>query len=213
MTSDNHVKWDTANKNFTAYCEDDTDDTEIGPVKWDDGNNKAELNCESTDVQTKWDGGTKKFEAQGVSDDCCISITPCGCVGSDPSSIKVTFSGITDCSSPNCKCSSLLNDTFTIYRYTNYTLGCRYILFEFLYDDEDVYLGRVDLAIDLRDTCILVHAGAGLQFQTCFIEEENTNTCADVPVTINNSRTISDCSVDNKNGYGGTCLIERTDGL
>ena len=71
MASTNLVKWNDTDNRLTAYCNDDTGDTEIGPVKWDDANNKLELNCNSTDFQVKWDDGGDNLEARSVDDECC----------------------------------------------------------------------------------------------------------------------------------------------
>ena len=76
--STNLTKWDDTGNELTAFCNDDTGDTEIGPAKWDDTNNRLEINCNSTDFQVKWNDATNKLEAQGVDSDCCYECeTPC----------------------------------------------------------------------------------------------------------------------------------------
>jgi len=76
VTSTNLIKWDDTNNRLTAYCSDDTGETELGPVKWDDTNNKLELNCDSTDFQAKWDDTGNTLEARSVADGCCGSSIP-----------------------------------------------------------------------------------------------------------------------------------------
>ena len=75
--STNRVKWDDSARRFTAYCDDDSGETEIGPAKWDDANNRFEINCNGTDFPVKWNDTTKVFEAQGVDAACCGLWNPC----------------------------------------------------------------------------------------------------------------------------------------
>ena len=70
--STNLIKWNDTDNRLTAYCSDDSGETEIGPVKWDDTNNKLELNCDSIDYQAKWNDTDNELEAQSVSNDCCF---------------------------------------------------------------------------------------------------------------------------------------------
>jgi len=73
--STNHIKWNDTDNRLTAYCGDDSGETEIGPAKWDDTNNKLEINCNSTDFQAKWNDATNKLEAQSVASECCCVYT------------------------------------------------------------------------------------------------------------------------------------------
>ncbi len=123
MVTTNQVKFDNTARDFTAYCDDDSGETEIGPSKFDDANNRFDINCESADFQTKYDDTTNKFESRAVDDACCNS---CGgdCEFSHLSTqyIKVTI----DCT----VCSGNLNGTYILqcadgggphnfsYRYT-----------------------------------------------------------------------------------------------
>ncbi len=96
MVSTNLVKWDDTANRLTAYCSDDTGDTEIGPVHWDDANNKLELNCNATDFQVKWDDGGDNLEARSVDDECCEPECDFPCADCDdcpPQCLNVHVSG------------------------------------------------------------------------------------------------------------------------
>lgn len=106
MASTNIIKWDDTANELTAYCDDDSGETEIGPAKWDDANDKLEINCNSTDFQVKWDDTVTtgdNLEARSVDDDCCVDC---------PADLEVTFSGVSDCAG-GCDCTGV-NGTYAV---------------------------------------------------------------------------------------------------
>lgn len=98
MASTNRLKWKDSENQLTAYCDDDSGETEIGPAHWDDTNNKLEINCNSTDFQVKWDDAGNTLEAQSVDDDCCIEYVESSCCDPDgtPRYLRIAFTNITD---------------------------------------------------------------------------------------------------------------------
>jgi hypothetical protein len=71
MATTNVIKWDDTNNRLTAFCLDDTGETEIGPCKWDDTNNRLEINCNSVDATVKWDDTGNNLESRTTDDGCC----------------------------------------------------------------------------------------------------------------------------------------------
>lgn len=108
--STNLTKWDDTANELTAYCDDDSAETEIGPAKWDDANNKLEINCDSTDFQVKWDDANNRLEARNVAAGCCVCDTPCNLSTSED--INVTFSSIVNCPSES-GCDTFNGNTYT----------------------------------------------------------------------------------------------------
>ena len=103
MVTTNVIKWDDTNNKLTAFCSDDTGETEIGPCKWDDTNNRLEINCNSVDAIVKWDDTGNNLESRTTDDGCCeeYETVESGCCGDDcataPKYLQVVFSGITRC--------------------------------------------------------------------------------------------------------------------
>jgi len=62
MSTNNILKWNDDDNTLTAYLNNDSGDTEIGPAKWDDDNNKLEINYSGTDYQAMWDDDANKLE-------------------------------------------------------------------------------------------------------------------------------------------------------
>ena len=118
MVTTNVIKWDDTNNKLTAFCSDDTGETEIGPCKWDDTNNRLEINCNSVDATVKWDDGGNNLESRTTDDGCCGTT----CEGySPPATISVTFSAaLTNCASPincgegECECEAYLEGTWIL---------------------------------------------------------------------------------------------------
>lgn len=194
--STNLVKFDNTARDFTSYCSDDTGETEIGPAKWDDANNKLEINCDSTDFQVKWDDANNRLEARNVSADCCNVISG-GCCGSDcdvmPKYLTLAFSGIENCGTNDvssicggcCDDCEDINGNFTLewadgcsWRYSS---GCKAIL--------ALILGYPNWTVDARTV-------AAPCSQVCFYNEGSyinpagCGVCDALPLTLYNDQTV-----------------------
>jgi hypothetical protein len=114
MATTNVIKWDDTNNRLTAFCSDDTGETEIGPCKWDDTNNRLEINCNSVDATVKWDDTGNNLESRTTDDGCCEeysdSCPECYDEDQTPVFIEVTFEGIENCNGIDC--AGIFNGTF-----------------------------------------------------------------------------------------------------
>lgn len=73
--STNEIFYIEGTPKFTAYCDDDSGETEIGPCVYDKTNHQFEIHCNDTDFEVVYDETTGKFEARNVDSACCG--TPC----------------------------------------------------------------------------------------------------------------------------------------
>ena len=201
--STNVVKWKDSDDKLTAFCDDDSADTEIGPAKWDDANNKLEINCDSTDFQVKWNDTDNRLEARNVSVDCCCEFTnnctDCYSANQTPAYMKVSFINVDSCvngcdwvdgdfilpSTGNC-----FWNVSGIYHDGEYT---RFINLYLRWADSGSYYTRV---------------WAGLYKPTvwysCFINALTTPSCDDNEI-LNNS--LSSACPTYTIGYNGTATI------
>ena len=97
MVTTNLVKWqDDGDDELTAYCSDDDTDTEVGPAKWDDTNNRLEINCNSVDATVKWDDGGNNLESRTTDDGCYECESGCE-ICEIPNEVDVTFIDVQQC--------------------------------------------------------------------------------------------------------------------
>ena len=197
--STNHIKWNDTDNRLTAYCDDDSGETEIGPARWDDTNNKLEINCDSTDFQAKWNDATNKLEAQGVASECCASLDNC----CGEASIDVTFDNISDCGSIAQDCTSENGNTFTVPFSSGGTTCTWYY-----------NASNVEITISWVKTTGVITVAMKAEtdlptYRYCFYGTSGSgNDCGDLPLTINGGDIIY-CNVLNE-GYGGTAYLEWT---
>ena len=196
--STNHIKWNDTDNRLTAYCDDDSGETEIGPAKWDDTNNKLEINCDSTDFQAKWNDATNKLEAQGVDSECCLSLDDC----CGEASIDVTFYDIADCGVIAQDCTVANGHTYTVPYTSDYYGGsCNWY-----YDT-----GNIEIIVTWSLGVINVRLRTETDLtpiEWCFDgTAKGIDACADIPVS-DIPNTWDYCGLNE--GYDGTCDIDWT---
>ena len=190
--STNLVKWDDTNNRLTAYCSDDTGETELGPVKWDDTNNKLELNCDSTDYQVKWNDTDNELEAQSVGSGCCECLECCVCYsGSPPATVTVTISGVVDCGDGDC---DFANGVFVLTKLIETDINC---IYRWQSGAQNVQLIH---RADLGTTTVNV-INTGPPSVTCF----SNNNSAECTLTANNiPNELTTCPGGAAQGRNGT---------
>ncbi len=207
----NQVKFEDTDNNLTAYCSDDTGDTEIGPAKWDDGNNKLEINCDSTDYQVKWDDATNKLEVRNVSDRCCWIDGPC--CGDDcdtmPQFLKITFADIINCEIVgDGDCTDLNGNTYIL----EWISTCVWITNSGLPTGIDSIIIRTDgggcFGGD-RNWQVQMAGDACFTGRTICLSNSNCNLCDELPKTANNEFDEENCIVnESAAGYDGTAVVD-----
>ena len=196
--STNHIKWNDTDNRLTAYCDDDSGETEIGPAKWDDTNNKLEINCNSTDFQAKWNDATNKLEAQSVASECCLSLDDC----CGEASIDITFAGIDDCGNIAADCTTDNGKTFSV-PYLSGPGGSECIWY-WDADNTEItitwYTATGIIKVEMQsETNLTPH-------DYCFIgTSASGQDCGDLPLKIEN---VDYCGL--WEGYNGTAYLDWT---
>lgn len=126
MVTTNVIKWDNTDHRLTAFCSDDTGETEIGPCKWDNTNHRLEINCNSVDATVKWDDTGHNLESRTTDDGCCEDGYVEGACCNDgtnrqPEYFRVVISDVdTDVWPIQCQeCRDEVNGTFILPLYDN----------------------------------------------------------------------------------------------
>ena len=181
--STNLTKWDDTGNELTAFCNDDTGDTEIGLAKWDDTNNRLEINCNSVDAIVKWDDAGNNLESRTTDDGCCEGACEACTVNyviGMPRYIKVTITGVLDCGDVEDVDCTEINGTYVLECFDYYGLvrwqwtnGYKQIFF--YYQSAPPYLTKwVDGRID-NYNCYL---GWTLLYEICSGETTTNYSCS-----------------------------------
>ncbi len=186
---------------LTMFCMDDSGETEIGPMKWDDANNQMEIHCDADHIG-KFAQTGNRLEVRGADCGCTGETISGGCCGGDCDVMPRFYSVTIDSTISDCAGHTVCGNYSGEYIIEGNLFNCSWE------NINNIRLGITNIypnpgsEIDFRiPTCYQVNDLAIDAFEFCGTCTEN------FPMSPSNENVSGDCPSPFVSGYGGSVTI------